>query len=171
MKRSLLCLMLLALSASGSPLAASEAKGPPAVLTAADGGKVTSQSGKIIVSTWGGNDYDNSYPPIEWPRPMKVASTSELAITISTIEPPEVIEVRMWKVLGRKGVPRGKPVVRVCYLAAPPGECSFIPSASAEGVGWQARLESPWSGHVYAATSANWPDAQVAWINHAILRP
>ena len=91
-------------------------------------------------------------------------------MTIDTAEMPETVELRMWKALRRNGIPRGKRNVTQCYLDAAPGECALRPSVSYDGVAWIVEFQPPWRGRIYLATSARWPEEQVAWINHAILK-
>jgi hypothetical protein len=78
----------------------------------------------------------------------------------------------MWKHLRSNGIPKGKPHLVSCYFIALPGECVLQVAASSPGLGWRAEFDVTWSGRTYLATLGNWPDdAQVAWINHLMLRP
>ncbi len=169
MRRLLLGMLLLGLIAP--PAAAQgqqQTNAPPAGLSATTEGRLDWQGSKVIFSTWDGEEYDNSFPPVEWGRAMRTPGT-ELTITIHTAEPPEAVELRLWKRLRPNGIPKGKRHDIYCYIGAPPGECALRPSVSTSGVAWNVDFEPPWRGRTYIATSATWAQAQVTWINHAIL--
>jgi hypothetical protein len=125
----------------------------------------------MIFADWGGEEYDNSYPPVRWPRAMRTPGT-ELAVTITSDEMPETVELRMWKELRRNGIPRGKRHYLQCYpaLVAAPGECTIEPNLAGSQTAWNVAFQPPWRGRLYLAISAMWPDGQVAWINHALLK-
>lgn len=169
MKRFLFGVFLFGVVASSASARTHDApKAPPAGLSATTEGRLDWQMSKVIFSTWDGEEYDNSFPPIEWPRAMRTRGT-ELTVTIHTAELPEAVELRLWRKLRPNGIPKGKPRLIKCYLDAFPDECALRPSISTYGVAWSVAFEPPWRGRTYLATLANWPQAQVAWINHAIL--
>lgn len=163
---------ILAFGLIASPAAARGQQGPNApraALIATTEERLDWQSSKLIFSTWDGEEYDNSFPPVRWPRPMRTAAT-ELTVTIHTPLPPESVGVRLWKELRPNGIPKGKGLDMQCYVDAPPGECTLRPSVSTDGVAWSVVFEPPWRGRTYIATAAEWADAQVAWINHVVLK-
>ena len=167
MRRLLLAVLLVATVAT--PASAVPPGTPQAGLAATSSGRLDWQLSKVIFSDWGGEEYDDSFPPVEWPNAMRTRGT-QLTVTINTDEMPERVGLRMWKELRRNGIPKGKRRELQCYLNAPPGECALRPTASDHGVAWKLEFQPPWRGRIYLATAAKWPDAQVAWINHMILK-
>jgi hypothetical protein len=170
MRRLLVAVLLVATVATPASAALPSApNAPQAGLSATSTGRLDWQLSKVVFSDWGGEEYDNSFPPVEWPKAMRTRGT-QLIVTISTAEMPERVELRMWKELRRNGIPRGKRNDMQCYFNAPPGECALRPTVSGDDVAWNIEFQPPWRGRIYLATAAKWPDAQVAWINHAILK-
>ena len=169
--RRLLCGILI-LGLFAAPAAAQsqqKSNAPFAGLSATSEGRLDWQMSKVIFSNWEGEEYDNSFPPVEWPSPMRTRAT-ELTVTIQTAEVPDSVGIRMWKELRSNGIPKGKRRDMQCYLDADPGECALRPTVSGDELAWNVVFEPSWRGRIYLATSAQWPQGQVAWINHAILK-
>ena len=167
MKRLLLCFFLVTIL--GSPAGATSSPPPPgtpkAGLSASSSGRLDWQMSKVIFSSWGGKEYDNAYPPVRWPGAMRTRGT-ELTISIRTNEVPEYVGIRMWKELRPNGIPKGERRQLHCYIDESPDGCVIRPQVTDGEVAWTVTFPPPWRGHVYVATAADWPDAQVAWINH-----
>lgn len=172
MKRtSILLLVVVLCSTPAAASALARPKAPKATVSATTPAGLVFQTGKLIFSTWEGEEFDDSFPPISWPHAIKARSDSDLSLSIHTSEAPDVVEIRMWKRIRANGIPRGEPHLIECYFPALPDECALVPAVSPTGISWTADFEPAWAGHIYVATAAGWPSAQVAWINHLMLRP
>jgi hypothetical protein len=144
------------------------------VLVATNSTVTASQRGRVIYSTWDGEDFDRSRPPIRWPKTLVVSSGSSVAVDLSTQEPPFVAEVRAWKRIRRTGLPKGRPEISECgppTTSGTAGTCTLTPHVTASGIGWRINFNLRRArGPYYLAVSAAWDEAQVAWINHLRLR-
>lgn len=121
---------------------------------------------KLIFSTWQGEEFDDSVPPVTWPKALHTAGP-EMTFMVDTPDLPQRFEIRQWKTLRPNGIPRGKPHITDCFVADE--QCGLTPAVSSAGLAWEAEFEAPWSGHVYMAVMGSWDHGQAAWINHVVL--
>lgn len=168
---SLLAALTLIASAPSAGASVGDSNAPRALLIATDGIDSDFQNGRVIYSTWDGEHFDRSKPPIQWPSPLIVPGASVVSVRIPTSDAPFVVEVRAWEKLSPSGKPRGKPEVSECgppTTSGTAGTCTLVPRVTTTGtVEWEVRFDLVRSsGPYYLAISAAWPDAQVAWINH-----
>ena len=147
---------------------------PKAVLhagTALDG---RSQPGRVIHSTWEGEDFDRSKPPVRWPKALEAAPDDTVAVEIPTQDPPFWIQVSAWKDLRPNGIPRGRRELSECGPPTTSGlanTCSLRPTVTSSGVAWRIEFDlERTTGPYYIAVFAAWDDAEVAWLNHLTLR-
>lgn len=168
MRKITVCLLVAAALIGGTGYAKPNAPGAPeAQLSATSGDQVLSQVSRVLVSTWGGEDYDASFPPIHWPRVLRAPVDSDLSVVIATSRMPEQVEVRIWRRLKKNGVPEGKPILHDCtMIPLPQSRCLLSPVVFFSGAAWKVSFPISRSGHAFIATLANWSDAQVVWINH-----
>jgi hypothetical protein len=165
-------LSFCALGGVGAAVAAEPRRSaaPKAVLLATTSTETHSQRGRVIYSTWGGEHFDRSRPPIRWPGTLAVSGASSFAVDLPTQEPPFVVEIRAWKRIRRSGVPKGRPEVSECgppTTSGAAGTCTLAPNVTPSGLGWRIRFDlKRSSGPYYVAVSAAWDNEQVAWINH-----
>ena len=165
--------LLVALSQSTMAGAAAPSNAPDEVLAAETAEEVRLQTGRVIYSTWDGEEFDRSFPPIKWPVSMPVTSDSETSISIATQEPPADVEIRVWHRVRPNGIPKGKPKLITCEPSLLPTDaaCTLEPQVGPDGISWRATFDLPWKDgyrydHHYLAILANWEAAQVVWINH-----
>jgi hypothetical protein len=138
---------------------------PKAVLTATTRTQNKAQVSRVVYSTWNGESFDRSRPPIDWPRRLRVRGSSNLAITIHTAIAPSV-ELRAWRRVRANGRPRERPELYACGAARARG-CKLMPTHTAAGLAWRVTFDLRRSaGPYYLALNAIWEDAQVVWINH-----
>lgn len=156
-------LMLVGLISSPALAQPAQPAAPSATLSAEADGEVAFQKSKLIFSSWKGEEVDDSFPPIKWPRALR-STSRQVTFTVHTSELPDTIEIRQWRTLRRNGIPKGKPHLTECFLVDV--GCAVRPALSATRAGWEVTVDVPWSGHVYIAALGSWSDGQVAWINH-----
>lgn len=172
MTKAVTFLVTCALTTLPLPPAAAEygSAAPRAVLTATALAETKSQTGRVIYSTWDGEDFDRSRPPIRWPRALEISSESKFFVELATQKAPIAAEVRAWEHLRSNGKPRGKLEASECMNPATSGTaegCRLIPIITTSGIHWQIHFDLERSiGLYYLAVSVTWDDAQVAWINH-----
>ena len=171
MKRALACALASMVLVVGLAHAASaEPNAPKAELSATSGTEIHSQMSRLLFSSWGGEEFDASLPPVRWPKALDVPSGSDVSIAIATSELPDRVEVRTWGRLKANGIPRGKPVLHICELEPTDTDCTLTPGITPAGLQWRVTFNIDRNGHAFIATLANWPDAQVAWMNHLNLQ-
>lgn len=144
---------------------------PAAHLELTSNEPLVTQDSKLIFSSWQGEEYDDSYPPVIWPRAVRVAKTSEASFVVHSPGPPDRVEIRIWKRLRPNGIPKGPRRTLNCVSGDLAGDCQFSPTLAGQGIAWKVAFDVPdVEGHTYISVMASWEDSQVAWINHAILQ-
>lgn len=170
MKAIITLLVSSAMTVLSLPSSAAEygSEAPEAVLTPIALAETRSQTARVIYSTWKGEEFDRSRPPIHWPRPLQVSNEVAFRLELATQDQPLTAEVRAWRALRPNGKPRGKPETSECGRLTSPTvrDCTLVPVVTSNGLHWQIHFDLERStGPYYIAVSAVWEDAQVAWIN------
>lgn len=176
MKRAfvvMLCIGAIINGADAIALAQSGSSAPRAVLVATTTTETLFQTGRAIYSTWDGEEFDRSRPPIYWPKALEVSGSSTYAIDLPTQDAPFLAQVRAWERLRPNGKPKGKPEISECGPPTTSGTasgCTLTPSLVGGSLGWRINFDLQRStGPYYLAISASWDEGQVAWINHLVL--